>query len=273
MEKHQGYMPVALAKQLIDEMAENLPIAMVPFFRGEPFLHPQWDEILSYAKEKGIGPLQITSNGTQLTDEVAEKILDMELDFISFSVDTVDPALYEKTRKGSNYKKVMGNIQRFLDLKAKRKAQLPVVQVSSVETAAHAPGMDDFIQFWKPKVDRVRIYIEHSAGEHPGSIETELPDFPKRLPCNKVFQDLVILWDGEVAICNHDWTREKDQLIGNVSTQSIGTVWNSPRYQELREMHQAGDVEKEQLCVHCDHWKTFYLPDGFLGQLHSREEG
>lgn len=272
MEKHQGYMPVELAKQLIDEMAENLPVTLVPFFRGEPFLHPSWDEILGYAKSKGVGPVQITSNGTQLSREVAEKILDLEIDFISFSVDTVDPELYEETRKGSNYQKVVDNILQFLQLKSASNAKYPVVQVSSVETEAHKLGMKDFIQFWKTKVDRVRVYIEHSAGEHPGSIDTELPDFPERLPCQKVFTDLVILWDGEIAICNHDWTREKDQLIGNVSRDSIKTVWNSPRYQQIREMHKNGDMHQEQLCDNCDHWKTFYIPDGFLGQLYTREE-
>ena len=52
MSKNQGNMEVSMAKRLLDEMADHLPVILVPFFRGEPLLHPRYAEIIKYAKKK-----------------------------------------------------------------------------------------------------------------------------------------------------------------------------------------------------------------------------
>ena len=268
MEKHQGYMDTGLAKRLLDEMAAHLPVTLVPFFRGESLLHPDWAEILAYAKNVGIGPVQLTSNGVCLNEEAAHELLDLEIDFISFSMDTSESALYEQTRKGGHYEKVVQNIMRFLEMKQRRGVKLPQVQVSSVATELHRPGLVSFVDYWRPLVDRVRVYIEHSQDGHPGSITDPLPSFPRRLPCWKPFTDLVIYWDGQVALCNHDWTRGQDNSIGNVARQTIAEVWRSPVYERVRMDHQVGEVSALSPCDHCDHWKMFYTESGYLGEIY-----
>ncbi len=269
MEKHQGYMDTGLAKRLIDEMAEYLPVSLVPFFRGESLLHPDLVEILKYAKNRGIGPIQLTSNGMRLNRETSQKILELEIDFISFSMDTVDPEIYEQTRRRSRYEKVVKNILKFVELKRQKGNRLPQVQVSSVATELHRPGMEAFVAFWRPLVDRVRVYIEHSQDGHPGSIAESLPSFPHRLPCWKPYTDMVVYWDGQVALCNHDWTRDASQVLGNVARQSIAEVWNSPAYVGVREAHRSGGVSSLAPCDHCDHWKMFYLEPGYLGEMYA----
>ncbi|MBW1644858.1 MAG: radical SAM protein [Deltaproteobacteria bacterium] len=268
MAKHQGYMDAKLAKCLIDEMTQYLPVTLVPFFRGESLLHPDWFEILQYAKSRGIGPLQLTSNGMRLDRQAAEKILDLELDFISFSVDTIDPEIYHQTRRGSCYEKVVHNILQFLELKQQKGTNLPQVQVSSVATELHRPGMEAFVAFWRPLVDRVRIYIEHSQDGYPGSIADPLPAFAQRRPCWKPFTDMIIYWDGQVALCNHDWTRAKTQSLGDLNRQSIAEIWNSPAYENVRGTHLSGEVGNLPPCDHCDHWKMFYLEPGYLGKIY-----
>lgn len=261
-------MDTGLAKTLIEEMARNLPVTLVPFFRGEPLLHPDWKEIIAYAKAKGVGPIQITTNATLMDRQIAETILDLELDFISFSLDSIYPDIYEKNRRGAKYNQVLSNILRLLELKAKRGCRLPEVQVSAVDTPQHHLGLDSFVSFWQDKVDRVRIYIEHSQDGHPGSIAAPLPQFDYRQPCHKVFTDMVVYWDGTVAVCNHDWTREKSHFIGNVREGGIAANWQSKRYQDLRIFHKKGQLNDEPPCDFCDHWKMYYLPDGYLGKIY-----
>ena len=269
MDQHQGFLEIDLAKRLLDQMAENLPVALVPFFRGESLLHPDWVEILFYAKQRGIGPIQFTTNATLMDRRAAEAILDLELDFISFSMDTIDPALYHHTRRGANYQQVLGNILSLLELRERRGLGMPEIQISAVETPSYRPGTDAFIAFWKPKVDRVRIYVEHSQDGHPGSIAESLPSFERRLPCRKVFTDMVIYWDGEVALCNHDWTRDLAHKMGSVKDAAIKSVWQSDRYQAVRLAHNTGEVASESPCNFCDHWKMYYLPEGCLGEVYA----
>ena len=57
-----GFMDTRLAYRLIDEMAEHLPLTLVPFFRGESLLHPDWWRIIAYAHQKGIGSVHYQRN-------------------------------------------------------------------------------------------------------------------------------------------------------------------------------------------------------------------
>lgn len=268
MEKNLGSMDLSLAKRLLDEISGHLPVSLVPFFRGEPLLHPDWYEILRYAKMQGIGPLQFTTNATLMDKDVARALIDLQLDFISFSLDTVDPDLYEQTRRGSDYNIVHDNILYLLQLKYKHCCCFPEVQISAVDTPLHHAKLDDFVSYWRPKVDRVRIYIEHSQDGNPGSIALPLPEFERRLPCYKLFTDMVIYWNGEVSLCNHDWNRLGSDRLGDVNKQTIAEVWCSEKYNELRSLHQAGNVQNIHPCTFCDHWKMYYIEDGFLGKIY-----
>lgn len=272
MEKHEGFLELSLAKDLLQEMAENPAVTLVPFFRGESLLHPRWAEILSYAKQRGIRPIQFTTNATLMDQKAAAEIIDLELDFISFSMDTIDSGLYNRTRRGADYESVLSNILFLLELKRRKGLSRPEVQISAVNTPFYRQGMDDFVAFWMPKVDRVRIYVEHSKNGHPGSIAEPLPVFEKRLPCHKVYTDMVVYWDGEVAVCNHDWMRDEKHRIGNVKHGGIAKVWQSRRYESIREAHRKGVLEGRPPCDFCDHWKMYYLPEGYLGKIYSREK-
>jgi radical SAM protein with 4Fe4S-binding SPASM domain len=261
-------MSVGMAKKLLDEMADHLPVALVPFFRGESLLHAHWIEILSHAKKKGLGPIQFTTNATLMDQRASEAILEVGIDFISFSVDTIDPVVYERTRRGAVYEKVLRNILYLVELREKRGVRLPEIQVSAVETALHQEGMDAFVHFWRNRVDRVRIYVEHSRDGRSGSIAGSLPSFDARKPCKKAFEDMVIYWDGEVALCNHDWTRSASTRIGTVRESRLGDVWKSRQYHEVRTAHLKGDLSGRPPCDHCDHWKMFHLPEGLIGRCY-----
>jgi radical SAM protein with 4Fe4S-binding SPASM domain len=79
---------------------------------------------------------------------------------------------------------------------------------------------------------------------------------------------LVIYWNGDVALCNHDWDRKEP--IGNVRDASIQTLWNGSKYKEIRKMHMDGRIENDPTCGGCDHWITHYLPEGMIGRLYKK---
>lgn len=242
-------------------------------------LHPKFVEMLAYAKEKGIGPIQYTSNATRMKPKYAEAIVDLEIDFISFSVDSVDPELYASIRIGGKLEKTLANIEYFCEYKAKKNAKLPEVQVSVVKTKLTESSIEQFVDFWSPKVDRVRVYEEHSADGEFGALADGSDSPPQRLACHKPFGDLVIYWDGTVGLCNHDWVRT--DLIDSVAEKSIQSVWQGERYQKIRQAHlaqahlaQAHVSEHDQLekvCQSCDHWKVFYADKSRIGDLYEAE--
>lgn len=262
-----GLMDVGLFKKAVDEIADNLPVALVPFFRGEALLHPRVIEMLDYASKKGVGPIQLATNAMTLGEEKARGIIESGVDFISFSLDTADPVEYEKARVGAKYDVVIRNIEKFLELREKLGARTPVVQVSSVSTHGDVKRKKDFIRRWEGRVDRVRIFHEHSKDGNYGSLENSagLLDLDERLPCLKVFRELVFYWDGRAAICNHDWDRREE--IGDLNESSIEKIWKSAALERIRRAHISGEVASAP-CGKCDHWKMYYVPEGMIGELY-----
>lgn len=261
-----SFMAVRLYKKIIDEISEYENIVLVPFFRGESLLHPGFTKLIRYAKDKNIGPIQLATNGMFLNEKKAQEIIDLGIDFISFSLDTLGKANYERIRKGARYDIVMRNVEKFIEMRDKEGLKLPEIQVSVVETEATKATLQDFIDKWLPKVDRVRVYMEHSKNGRFGSIEG-ITDRERR-PCLKPLTDIAIYQDGSVALCNHDWDRK--EFIGNVMENKISDIWNSEAYKEVRLRHWEKRTQDDPTCKYCDHWASYYANNFIIGKVYRR---
>ncbi len=263
-----GFMDKEVFEKIVDECAEHLPVALVPFFRGESLLHNHFNDFIRYAKTKGLGPIQFTTNATLLNEKMNERILSSGIDFISFSLDTLDKESYEKNRLGADFDTVVSNVLHFIAEKEKLNSKLQI-QVSTVDHKYYSSFQQKFIEYWRNKVDFVRIYDVHSLKGKFGS--TEKGNFvSKRLPCKKLFTDMVIYWNGDVAICNHDWNRMTK--LGNITSKKLYDIYNSKAYDSIRKHHISGDLSGEALCYDCCHWQEYYLPEKLVGKMFLAKE-
>ena len=98
----------------MDECAE-LGITHVRMHNyGEPFIDRQLVEKVRYAKQKGIREVGMISNGSLITEKVARGMIEAGLDAINISVDAAGKEVFESTRLGLNYDKVIANIERLV---------------------------------------------------------------------------------------------------------------------------------------------------------------
>lgn len=266
-----GFMSLDLYCKIIEEAKQHIPVTLVPFFRGESLLHSDFYEMIKIAVNSGLGPIQLATNATLLNNEKSEKLIKSGIDFVSFSLD-IDKTNYGISHMGGDFEKVINNIDNFIAIKKSIKAKKPEVQVSTVQTNENRHGLHEFAEYWLEKVDRVRTYPEHSTNGAFGSLDSsyQYPDFDQRLPCEKVFTDIVIYWDGTVAVCNHDWNRS--EYIGNVSDNSIQDIWTGNKYNEIRKRHLEGKLKNDNTCKDCDHWKMYYIKEGKIGRLYKKQE-
>jgi len=73
------------AKQFIDDLAD-FKVPVILFSGGEPLIRPDFFELASYAEKKGIRPT-LSTNGTLITREVAQKIKDIGIGYVGISLD------------------------------------------------------------------------------------------------------------------------------------------------------------------------------------------
>jgi putative heme d1 biosynthesis radical SAM protein NirJ1 len=83
--KYQNELTTVEAKQFIDDLADfNVPVLL--FSGGEPLIRPDFFELATYAAQKGVRPT-LSTNGTLITLEVAQKIKDIGVGYVGISLD------------------------------------------------------------------------------------------------------------------------------------------------------------------------------------------
>ncbi len=244
-----GYMNLKLYKKIIDEVKGFPKITLQLHRRGESLLHPDFIKMISYLKKENFYDLQLATNAILLDKEKSE-LLSKVLTFISFSID--HPIIYKKNRGVDCYNIVEENINKFIKINnGKVKTQVSIVKTDEIKDEI----INEFIDKWKSRVDRVRIYEEHSKDGKFGSLNKNRDS---RVPCAKPNTDMVVFWNGKVVRCNHDWD---GQALGDLNNNTIAKVFNNNKYDDLRNQNKLLKY-KDEPCKSCDSW---YAEEGIQG--------
>ena len=106
-QKYKDELTTDEAKKFIDDLAEfRVPVLL--FSGGEPLIRPDFFELAEYAQKAGVRPT-LSTNGTLITREVAQRIKDIGVGYVGISLDGLKDVndkfrgvegAYEKAMKG-----------------------------------------------------------------------------------------------------------------------------------------------------------------------------
>lgn len=248
---YKGKLSLEKYRSLIDECAAHNCPSICMNNINEPLLEEDIFERIGYARQKGILDIHMNTNATLLTREKSKLLLEAGLTRLLIGFDGYGKEEYEKMRVGADYDEVMGNVNAFLDLRAKMGMKLPVVRISLVHTKENSQHLDEFTNYWLGKVDYVSIQkfepFDTSKSEklHPDDIKKNRP----ANICNAMWERVTIQGDGNVIPCCHMTARELS--MGNVHESSIYEIWNSEKMKNLRKKHETMDIADLPVCVSC----------------------
>ena len=84
-QKYAGELTTEEAKHFIDGLADfRVPVLL--FSGGEPLIRPDFFELAEYARDRGVRPT-LSTNGTLITREVAQRIKDLGVGYVGISLD------------------------------------------------------------------------------------------------------------------------------------------------------------------------------------------
>ena len=89
----------------IDEIHREL-LYLIFYFQGEPYLNPDFLDMVKYAGSKGIYTATST-NAHYLTDTIAKRTIESGLDRLIISIDGTTQDVYQQYRVGGNIDKVI----------------------------------------------------------------------------------------------------------------------------------------------------------------------
>ena len=241
MHRRQGIMSLELFRKIVDECAE-LGITHVRMHNyGEAFVDRKLVEKVRYAKQKGIQEVGMISNGSLITEPVARGMIDAGLDAINISVDASGKEVFEATRIGLKYDRVIANIERLLRLRTESGKRRPKLILSFVRQNNSADEQA-FIEHWKAIADKIHVTDLHNWA---GTLNTESD---VNFPCYRPWLTFTVLWDGRVSLCCADF--DGKTILGDLNTHSIAEIWNAEPYRNTRRQHlESGGPD---VCRACD---------------------
>ncbi len=260
MTRKIGEMDFNLYRKIIDECSKNRARVktICPFLNGEPLLNHRLKDHISYAKEKNRkAEVIIYTNASLLDEKRALELMDSGLDKMFISFDGCTKETYERIRQNLDFEIVNNNVLRFFQLKKQLKRKKPQVDLSIIEMEETKRETEKFITKWKPLADSVTVKDFSNWGGKFSEKDQKKELKIERYPCPRLWFHLVILRDGNVAICCLDY--DGKFILGNVKKNSIREIWNGEVINNYRSLHIRGEYEKISICEKCNSWK-FSLP-------------
>lgn len=254
---------------LLDQLKELPKLEAVHFGGfGEPLSHPYIFDMIKAIKNLGLKAEMIT-NGSLLTEERAEKLIELGLDTLFVSLDGPDEELYNDIRQGADFESVVKNIEALNKIKHVKMVQKPELGSEFVLMKSNAhklPEMARLVDKLKARwllVTNVLPYSESLRDEivydidetvFPGlqsglvAVRAQLANMKLRTEryCSFVNNKaLTVTREGNVAPCYavmHRYKcfiygREKQIYpyhLGNIRERTLKEIWTNPEYALFR---------------------------------------
>lgn len=266
-----GKMAIDQHKEWLQELSKTV-FYVTYYFQGEPFLNPNFLELIKEAKHQRM--FTSTSTNAHFIDQKnAEKIVESGLDQLIISVDGVSQEVYEQYRVHGNINKVWIATAALVEAKRKLKSKTPLLifqclavkpnehEISSVFEKAKELGVDEVriksAQLYDYKFGNQLMPENESYSRY---IKTRNGEYKLKNPggnhCWRMWSGSVITWDGQIVPCCFD--KDASHAMGELTKETFQQVWNNPRYKRFRNAvlsnRQAIDI-----CQNCSEGSKVWL--------------
>src|SRR5437867_195547 len=144
----KGIMGLEEARRMLDEVAAARPM-VAPSVYGEPLLIPNVKEVFTEIKHRGM-PIAMNTNGLTLTDELSRFFVELQVDSIMFSLDSVTKETLQKVRGVDKLEKIESNVFRLMRVRGDSEYPRVGVSFTIQPENKHETGQGDKVQYCKP---------------------------------------------------------------------------------------------------------------------------
>lgn len=259
-----GMLQKDFFKETIDDIHTHL-LYIIFYFQGEPFLNPEFLEMVSYASSKKIYTATST-NAHYLTDEMAKKTVESGLDRLIISIDGTTQEVYEQYRIGGNLEKVFQGTKNIVKWKKNLNSRTPFIifqflvvkpnehQLEDVKKIATNLGVDQVrfktAQIYDYESDPNGLIPKNSQYSRYKKNKHQTHELKNRLSnrCWKLWHANVITWDGLVVPCCFD--KDAKYQMGDLKKESFRNIWHNPNYKKFR-MQLLNSRKQIDICANC----------------------
>jgi radical SAM protein with 4Fe4S-binding SPASM domain len=258
-----GMLEPSFFKKTIDEVYKEL-IYLTFYFQGEPYLNPNFLDMVKYASDKSIYT-STSTNAHYLNEEQARRTVESKLDRLIISIDGTTQETYEQYRIGGKLQKVIDGTKRIIAAKKQLRSNTPHIvfqflvvkpnehQLNDVQVLAKELGVDEVVfktaqvydfENGNPLIPENIKYSRYKKKEDGTySIKNKLLN-----QCWRMWSSCVITWDGVVVPCCFD--KDAKHQLGDLKKEIFKGLWKSDKYQNFRQSILKSRQEID-ICKNC----------------------
>lgn len=242
-----------LYRSFIDEVGDYL-FKLYLYNLGEPLLHKQAPEMVTYAKKKEILVMISTNFSHEYQEGYLERLVESGLDVLMVAMDGTTEESYAKYRRGGNFNLVRKNMARIQEIKRAKGSKTPEViwqflvfghnekEIPEVKARYREWGADNYWigggflpaashreDFTPTSLVSFNLYDPRNFA----SLNAQKV-FSEKKPCSWLYGATILNPNGAVSPCCYS-PAEKDDF-GTYKPGKFLETWNGPRYAKARQL-------------------------------------
>jgi len=247
---------------------------------GESLLSPRFFDLMDHCAGFK-GEIQLFTNGTTLTKENTERLIEKHLHALVVSLDGATPKTVHETRSGVSLDDIVNKISMLNELKASRGKGRPSLSFSFTASRNNIHELPDLIRL-AARLKAANVYVSIARIFHPSlKHDSLLNDLPSAIAafshaselgrhlgvhvnvqtapneaCRQPFEMLFIKWNGDVFGCcasaYHSVPRFQ-LFLGNVHEISLDAMWNGDYMKQARQ-GLLGQAPLNEICARCPYY-------------------
>lgn len=252
-----------LFRHIIDQAAPGTGYLML-YFQGEPLLHRDFIDLVSYAGKKRMYTVTAT-NGQLITNEVAQRLIDSGLNELIVSVDGTDQETYSLYRRGGSFDQLVEGIRNLVKYKTERHRYYPRIilqfivfrhnqhQIKEIKKLARVLGAD------RVRIKSAFLYPVPGAGDllpgikkyrryHVAEDGSLILRRKMKNRCRRIWHTAVVTSDGDLVPCCFD--KETSMKIGSLKKKPLKELWKNSEFMSFRR-RILQERKSSDICRNC----------------------
>ena len=241
-----GVIDFEFFKNIVDQADEMGTGAVTIASRGEPTMHKKYAQMLEYLNTKNnIFEIKTNTNGTYLNEEICHAIFKNNVTQVVVSGDHYIKEDYERLRLGSNFEKVVKNVDMLFNIREEHYPDsLTEIRISGIDNERNL-DRKKFKEFWIKRSDHVTASFPLERWKtYENNVLPDIKD-----PCENLWDRMYVWFDGKVNPCDADY---KSYLsYGNAKEYSLKELWNNKINSNIRNNHLNNKRNELNPCDRC----------------------
>lgn len=262
MKRTPAFIDVKLYEHLVLAVRGNISQFSL-YGQGEPFLHPNFLDMIHLATRNGIRTHVATNGHYFQSNDLCRRLIEVGLRSLSVSVDGASSKTYNMYRVGGDFNQVIDGLERLMSIRDELRSPTPRVQIQFLVFKHNEHEINDIRNLAAQlRVDALRLktaqvltaeqakqYMptnpHYRRYDHSGALRRHAMD---GLNCWYVNHQPTITATGEVVPCCFD--KDAKFVMGRLQQQSFYQIWHSPRYYSFRTL-MGHDSDMPDICQSC----------------------